>query len=377
MIFQGQDWQEEQLDIALLQFDAVVGDMQGNAKRLSRLAQDALVQGARIAVAPELALTGYPPEDLVMRQDFLDAGRYWLDWLAQQVPALALVVGHIDTEGGKRFNALSLLDGGRIAATYRKKHLPNHSVFDEVRYFEVSDKPCIVKIDGVAVGLAICADVWEPDVALAAKKAGAQLLLVSNASPYHLDKLEVRYEVIRERVAETGLPVVYVNLVGGQDELVFDGASFAMDDRARLVCQLPPCAEAIGLVRFEQGRLGSGRIEELPGRLDMIWQVLVLGLRDYVDKNHFRACVVGLSGGIDSALTLALAVDALGPDRVKAVMMPSRYTSALSRDEARLMAARLKVDYREIPVDSLLDEYLVLLEPSFANWKEDVTEENI
>ncbi|HVC49862.1 MAG TPA: nitrilase-related carbon-nitrogen hydrolase, partial [Burkholderiales bacterium] len=279
------------MEIAILQFNPMVGDLEGNAKRLAGLAREASSRGARIAVAPELALTGYPPEDLVLRRDFLEAGRYWLEWLAQQVPSVALVVGHIDDEADNRFNAVSVLDGGRILATYRKKHLPNHSVFDEVRYFVSSDEPCVVNIDGVKIGLAICADVWEADVVKASRKAGAELLLVSNASPYHLDKLDVRYEVVRDRIKETGLSVIYVNLVGGQDELVFDGASFAMDATGNVVCQLPACEEVLELVTYENQSIQRGPIARMPVFLDMVWRVLLLGLKDYVEKNRFNGCL--------------------------------------------------------------------------------------
>ncbi|MDE3020804.1 MAG: NAD+ synthase [Pseudomonadota bacterium] len=365
------------MEIAILQFNPMVGDLEGNAKRLAGLAREASSRGARIAVTPELALTGYPPEDLVLRQDFLEAGRYWLEWLAQQVPSVALVVGHIDDEADNRFNAASVLDGGRILATYRKKHLPNHSVFDEVRYFVSSDEPCVVNIDGVRIGLAICADVWEADVVKASRKAGAELLLVPNASPYHLDKLDVRYEVVRDRIKETGLSVIYVNLVGGQDELVFDGASFAMDATGNVVCQLPACEEVLELVTYENQSIQRGPIARMPVFLDMVWRVLLLGLKDYVGKNRFNGCLIGLSGGIDSALTLALAVDALGADRVNVVMMPSRYTSDLSLGEANVMAKDLGVDYKEIRIQELFETYLATLEPYFSGLKEDVTEENI
>ena len=365
------------LRIALAQIDSTVGDMAGNAARIAGFAERARAAGAQLMVTPELALAGYPPEDLLLRPDFYRACARTLAELARRIEGIAVVVGHPEEFKGDYYNAASLLRGGRVEATYRKHRLPNYEVFDEQRYFAAGFEPCVIEVDGVRCGINICADVWEPGAADAARQAGAELLLALNASPYHLNKQATRYEVLRERIATTGLPVLYTNLVGGQDELVFDGASFGMDRDGRLAVQLPQFAEALGLVEYAMGALRAGEIAAARPLEAEVYDALVLGVRDYLGKNGFPGAIIGLSGGIDSALTLAIAVDALGADRVRAVMMPSPYTAQISLDDARAMAQTLGVRYDEFPIAPAMKTFAAMLEQEFAGKPADTTEENL
>ena len=368
------------LRVAVAQFNAHVGDLAGNAGRILELAIRARDGGADVLLTPELALSGYPPEDLLMRPDFYRACAAQLEVLAHAA-ALPVVVGYPEESAGKCYNAASLLAGGRVAATYRKRRLPNYEVFDEQRYFAAGEEPCVLELNGVRCGLAICADVWESGAAESAALAGAELMLTLNASPFHMNKQARRYEVLRERVTATGRPVIYANLVGGQDELVFDGASFAMDGEGRLTHQLPAFVEALEFVDYADGHLLPGSMAEPQSREAEVYAALKLGVADYLGKNDFPGAIIGLSGGIDSALTLAIAVDALGADRVRAVMMPSPWTAQMSLDDSREMVRRLGVEYDEIPIAAAMDQFAVLLAPTLASlgpkpaW--DTTDENL
>jgi NAD+ synthase (glutamine-hydrolysing) len=368
------------LRVAIAQFNAHVGDLAGNARRILEFAERARDAGADVLLTPELALCGYPPEDLLMRPDFYRACAAQLDSLAAAAN-MPMVIGYPEERAGQRYNAASLLADGRIAATYRKHRLPNYEVFDEERYFAPGHEPCVFELQGVRCGLAICADVWEYGAAEAAAMAGAELMLTLNASPFHMNKQARRYEVLRDRVAATGKPVIYANLVGGQDELVFDGASFAMDGQGRLTHQLPAFAEAMETIDYADGHLLPGPVVEPPSREAEVYAALKLGVADYLGKNGFPGAIIGLSGGIDSALTLAIAVDALGADRVRAVMMPSPWTAQMSLDDSREMVRRLGVQYDEIPISAAMDQFAVLLAPTFAQlgpkpaW--DTTDENL
>ena len=368
------------LRIAIAQFNATVGDLAGNAKRILTLAERARAGGAQVLLTPELALCGYPPEDLLLRPDFYRACATELETLARVAP-LPIVVGHPLAIDGEHYNAASLLRDGHIAATYRKQRLPNYEVFDEERYFAAGAAPCVVDLHGVRCGLVICADVWEAGAAEAAAAAGAELLLTLNASPFHLDKQIRRHEVLRERIAAMGRPILYANLVGGQDELVFDGASFAMNGEGTLTHQLPAFAEALVFVDYADGKLRPGSIEAMPDQEAALWSALTLGVRDYLGKNGFPGAIIGLSGGIDSALTLAIAVDALGADKVRAVMMPSPWTSQMSLDDSREMIKRLGVEYDEIAIGPLMEAFAVSLAPTFSRLGEkpawDTTDENL
>ncbi|MEO8411150.1 MAG: nitrilase-related carbon-nitrogen hydrolase, partial [Propionivibrio sp.] len=311
------------LKIAIAQINATVGDLAGNAARVLEFAQRAKAQGADLLLTPELVLCGYPPEDLLLREDFYVACARELDALAAAIDGIFVLVGHPLMVDGRRFNAATLLHDGVRVATYRKQRLPNYEVFDEERYFESGDEACVVAINGVRCAINICADVWEAGTAAQASDSGADLLLVLNASPYHIGKQGLRTEILRARIAEAALPVIYANLVGGQDELVFDGGSLALAARGEVVCQLPQFEEALGIVDFSDGALQPGTIAADPALEAEVYQALVLGVRDYLGKNGFPGAIIGLSGGIDSALTLCVAVDALGADKVRAVMMPS------------------------------------------------------
>jgi predicted amidohydrolase len=355
----------KRLRIAVAQINATVGDLAGNVDRILEFAARAREGGADVLLTPELVLCGYPPEDLLTRPDFYRACAAQLEHLAAAA-VMPIIVGHPEESGGKRHNAASLLAGGRIAATYRKHRLPNYEVFDEERYFDSGRHPCVVELAGVRCGLAICADVWESGAAEAAVQAGAELMLSLNASPFHMNKQARRYEVLRDRVAATGTPVVYANMVGGQDELVFDGASFAMDGQGRLTHQLPAFEQALEFVDFADGHLLPGRMVEPPSREAEVYSALKLGVADYLGKNGFPGAIIGLSGGIDSALTLAIAVDALGADKVRCVMMPSPWTAQMSLDDSREMVRRLGVQYDEIPIAAAMEQFAVLLAPTFA-----------
>ncbi len=270
-----------------------------------------------------------------------------------------------------------MIDHGRRLATYRKQRLPNYEVFDEKRYFEAGDTPCVVTVAGVRCGLNICADIWEAGAAEMARSAGAELLLVLNASPFHMDKELARAEVLGERVAATGIPAIYANLVGGQDELVFDGASFALDAQGVCRMRLPQFEESLGLVDFRHGALSSEQLASPLGEEEQAYRALVSGVRDYIGKSGFPGAVIGLSGGIDSALTLCGAVDARGADKGRAVMMPSPYTAQMSLDDSRAMIAALGVRYDEIPIEPAMRTYEAMLAPLLAGTAADTTEENI
>ncbi|HTH95747.1 MAG TPA: NAD+ synthase [Rhodocyclaceae bacterium] len=370
------------LKIAIAQLNCTVGDLAGNAARIAAAAREAKALGADVFLSPELGLAGYPAEDLLLRLDFYRAVENELIRLAETAVDLPMLVGHplYDDQKGACYNAASLLSGGKVVATYRKHHLPNYEVFDEERYFEAGTEPLVVEINGVRCGINICADVWETGAAEQAAAAGAEILLVLNASPFHAGKQCVRHDVLRERVANTGIPVVYCNMVGGQDELVFDGGSFALGADGGLLRQLPLFVEQVALVEYVDGKLLPGAIAAKDSEEKQVYEALVLGVRDYVNKNGFPGALLGLSGGIDSALTLCIAVDSLGPERVRAVMMPSPYTAQMSLDDSREMVRILGVRYDEIAIEPVMQTYNATLTPLFADLPKsqwDTTEENV
>lgn len=366
------------MKLAIAQINTTVGDLAGNAARIADSARRARAAGATLLLTPELALCGYPPEDLLLRDDFYQACDRALRDLAAAVPGITLVVGHPAARDGAHYNAASVLCDGAVLASYFKHKLPNYSVFDEMRYFSCGTHPLVFTHAGFKIGLLICADVWEPAPALQARDAGADLLLALNASPYHLEKQQTRYEVVRERVRQTGLPLVYANLVGGQDELVFEGASFVMDAGGQVTQELPACEQALGLVTFDNAGhpLADGSQRQASPEA-AVYQVLCLGVRDYIEKNGFPGALLGLSGGIDSALTLAIAVDALGADRVRTVMMPSEFTADISLSDAAEMAGILGVHHSVIPIGSLFDSFTHALAGEFAGRPFDLAEENL
>ncbi len=363
--------------IAIAQINCAVGDLKGNAAKILEMAERARQGGASLLLTPELSLCGYPPEDLLLRSGFYRASLEALTELAGKLAGIAVVVGHPLEEDGKRYNAASLIRDGRIEATYRKRELPNYAVFDEERYFEAGDEAVVFELDGIRFGLAICEDIWKPAAGRHAKDAGAQALLVLNASPFHLEKQQTRYAVARARTEETGLSLVYANMVGGQDELVFDGASFSMDRKGGIVSRMPAFQESLGFVLFENGAPAGGEVVPEQSLEESVYKALCLGVSDYVGKNRFPGVLLGLSGGIDSALTLAIAVDALGADKVHAVMMPSTYTAQMSLDDSRLMAKTLGVRYSELPIQDIYSLFLDTLAGEFAGLPQNTAEENI
>lgn len=366
------------MKVAIAQINCMVGDIAGNAQKILLSAQQAKAQGASLLITPELALCGYPPEDLLLRADFMAACQVQLKKLSQSLDGITLIVGHPHQVDEECFNAASILQNGEITATYHKHALPNHSVFDEKRYFSHGEDALVFEHEGVKIGVLICADVWESEPALHAKLAGAELLVALNASPFHMEKQLTRLEVLRSRVYETRLPVVYVNMVGGQDELVFDGASFVLNANGELTHQLPAYQTQLEIIEFAHTEPVVTQKPAHSLSLEAsVYQALQLGLADYVNKNGFPGVVLGLSGGIDSALTLAIAVDALGVNRVHAVMMPSEFTADMSVNDARKMADILGVKYTEIAIKDLFDGYEKALAPQFAGLQADATEENL
>ena len=363
--------------MALAQLDQRLGDPAANARSLLDAIGEARRAGASLVVTPELSLCGYPPEDLVLRPAFLDACAEELSALAAGVEGITALVGFPERAGVLRHNAIAVLRDRRVSAVYRKHHLPNYTVFDEERYFVPGDAPCVVDVDGVRCGIIICEDCWFPDAARETRAAGAQLVIVPNGSPYHTRQQAARLAQVEARVRETGLPFIYVNRVGGQDELVFDGASFVMDAGGAIAQQLPAWHETVAIAQFEGATPKAVR-----GSLDTalephVYQALVMGVRDYVGKNRFPGVLLGLSGGVDSALTLAIAVDALGAERVRAVMLPSKYSASISLDDAREMARIVGVRYDEIPIGPMFDAFLASLAGEFAGLAPDAAEENI
>lgn len=375
--------------VALAQINCTVGDLVGNAARIVAAAREAHQAGARILVTPELSLTGYPPEDLLLRPAFVDATSRALDALVAELaafPGLHVLIGHPQLSFAapapgsalpKPTNTATVAVDGRVRGQYHKLELPNNEVFDEKRYFQVGFEPFVFDVEGTRFGVILCEDAWYPQATASAKAAGAEVVLVPNASPYHLDKEDLREQIIGARVKESGLPHVYVNLVGGQDELVFDGGSFVLDAGGKPVARMAQFVEGVGYVRFDGARPLPGEIAPEATLEAQVYEALKLGVRDYIGKNGFPGAIIGLSGGVDSALVLAIAVDALGTDRVRAVMMPSRYTADISWLDARYMAARLGVRYDEIPIMPMFDAFGGVLAEEFRNLPEDATEENI
>jgi NAD+ synthase (glutamine-hydrolysing) len=367
--------------IALAQINPLLGDLPGNAQLISQAAAQAHAQGATILITPELSLTGYPPEDLLLRPAFIDAADRELSCLIlelQKFPGLTVIVGHPKMTAAGLQNYASVIRGGKVIAGYAKQELPNHEVFDEVRYFTAGHEACVFENAGIQFGVILCEDAWHAGPAKQAHAAGAQILLVLNASPYHLQKESLRIEVLRQQIALSKMPLIYVNAVGGQDELVFDGGSFALNSAGKVVMTMPQFETALGYVDVNaSAELEPGAMVTPSSVEAQAYQALVLGVRDYVQKNRFPGVIIGLSGGVDSALVLAVAVDALGADKVRTVMMASRYTADISWIDAREMAQNLRVQYDEIPISNPVDALEQALAEQFKGLKLDATEENI
>ena len=372
----------DKLVIALAQMTQSVGDLKANADAM--LEWRARARGADLIVFPELQLIGYPPEDLVLKPALVDRANHELDRLAQATAdgGPAMVVGTVVASQGVLFNVIALLEDGAVTAIRQKRELPNYGTFDEKRLFAPGPLPAPIDFRGVKIGVPICEDIWFPFVTAHLRAEGAEILISPNGSPFEVDKDDRRINAVAgTRVRETGLPLVYLNRVGGQDELVFDGASFVMGADRGIAHQLPDWEEALVLTHWEkwegQWVCIPGERHELDSRPADIYNAMVLGLRDYVNRNGFPGVVLGLSGGIDSALSAAVAVDALGPERVWSVMMPSRFTSQDSLDDAVECARLLGIRYDTIPIEPAVAAFDMMLADAFAGRQRDLTEENL
>jgi len=366
------------LKIALAQTNFLVGNIAANLVNISKIAHHARDElGADLVVFPELTVTGYPAEDLLLRKDFIIQANNAIYQLAEQLSDIAVVIGFPELADGKLYNSAAVLFQGVIMACYRKQALPNYGVFDEQRYFTAGQQPCVFELNGHFIGLTICEDVWREGIIDANKQAGAELLLTLNASPFHAGKIQQREAVICTQVRRAQLPLVYVNQIGGQDELIFDGASFVADAQGDIVFRAEEFKEQTSVVEFKQGIPVKSSCAPLYSEVSSEYQALVLGIKDYVRKNGFQGALLGLSGGIDSALVLALAVDALGADKVEAVLMPSCYTQDMSNEDAILEADALGVKYHIIPIEPAVQAFTGMLADVFTNSAKDTTEENI
>jgi NAD+ synthase (glutamine-hydrolysing) len=366
----------------MAQINTGVGDIPGNCALVRAAAEAAVADhSADVIVFPELTLSGYPPEDLLLRPSLAPRiERALAELQAARLP-IVLVVGYPRVVAGRVFNMAGVINEGELVAEYAKQCLPNYQVFDEVRYFVPGDRACVFDLKGIPTALTICEDIWQPGPMEQARQAGARLMLNLNASPFHRGKQREREQMVAARAREGHMPVVYVNQVGGQDELVFDGGSLVVDAGGELCRRAPSCEEGLFPVNliWQEGAVQIARQGTEPQQSDLIavYQVLVLGMRDYINKNGFKGVVLGLSGGIDSALTLAIAVDALGAERVEAVMMPFRYTSNLSKNDAADQARRLGVRYSSISIEPMYEAFMAALSEEFTGLARDTTEENL
>ncbi len=370
--------------VAIAQLNLIVGDISGNVAQIADAAMAAELNGAQALLTPELSICGYPPEDLLLRPSFHQQCKLALNELCNKTEKLNLytVVGLPVYQDNICFNAAAVVYKGKVIGVYHKHDLPNYDVFDEQRYFTPDNRPLVFGIHDIRFGINICEDTWYPYAPSASAAAGAEVLLILNASPFHMGKQSQRQKVISQRVHETGLSMIYANLLGGQDELVFDGASFAMNSQQQVVCQMPWFEAKLGyidVVRNTDGniQLQNGSCHTIRDETALVYQALVFGVRDYVCKNGFPGVLIGLSGGVDSALTLAIAVDALGADKVHAVMMPSPYTAEISWLDSREMAKTLGVQYSEIPIHSCMNTFDESLSGFFGQFSADTTQENL
>ena len=369
----------------IAQLNLLVGDLKGNAAKILAAAESAAAVNADLLVTPELSICSYQPEDLLLRPAFIAACKAEVEALAAKLPPkLAAIVGmpwrDLETDGGL-YNAAAVLRGGKIEAIYRKMDLPNYSVFDDKRYFEHGNSATVFEAGGVRIGVLICEDVWMSRAAALAREAGAQVLAVINGSPFDSEHLAAREAACRERAKEQGLPMIFCNLVGGQDEIVYDGQSFVMNGQGEVTQRLPGFVEATAVVEFDDG---VGKSAPKPVRYNTpqcnaadVYAALVLAVKDYINKNRFPGIVLGLSGGIDSAVVLAIAVDALGRDRVRCVMLPSKFNASISLEDARWMAGIQGIRYDEIPIEPVYEAFEAALADQFKGYPEDASEENL
>ena len=371
------------MKVVMGQLNTFVGDIKGNTEKVIQVSRETDTAGQdTLVVFPELTLTGYPPEDLLMRDSLQAQIEDALTRLASEIPShLYVVVGYPRRSDGRLFNAAGVLHGGQMVGEYFKQRLPNYQVFDEKRYFSEGDTPCVVDVAGIKVGITICEDIWHKEPADAARRVGAELLINLNASPFHRGKHKERWQVLADRATEQSIPMIYVNQVGGQDELVFDGGSFAVNADGELAMVAPDFEEGcfdLSVERTVRGvEIAQGVAATALSDVAAVWQALVLGVRDYVEKNGFPGVVLGLSGGIDSAVTLAVAVDALGADRVQAVMMPFKYTADMSVEDAGEQASIMGVEYDVISIEPIYEAFMAGLNDQFGGLSVDTTEENL
>ena len=371
------------LKILLAQLNYLVGDIEGNCeKMLQCLENTRLHHDANCVVFSELALTGYPPEDLLFREKINSRIRLAVKRLVSASKDINIVVGAPWNEGGKLFNAALVIQDGCLKDKYFKIKLPNYNVFDEKRYFSPGQAACVAEVEGLKLGITICEDVWDEEPVRLSQQAGAEMVININASPFRLGKQEKRVQTVSQRIKENALPILYLNQVGGQDELVFDGSSFVMQSTGEIIAQAKFCIEDELLLEVDATtkqikQLSENSSNKPESDIETIYRVLTYGLKEYINKNNFNGGLIGLSGGIDSALALTLAVDALGADKVHAVMMPSKFTSDMSLQDARALAANLGVKYSVIEIDSLVETFEESLAPLFENRQKDTTEENI
>jgi NAD+ synthase (glutamine-hydrolysing) len=372
----------DQITVALAQLDLVVGDVTGNTARIleySARAHDEMQ--ADLVVFPELSICGYPPEDLLFHAGLQQRVEAAIDTIRTSVRDIAVLIGFPEYQGEDIFNACAVFKDGEVLAQYRKHVLPNYRVFDEERYFTAGKNPAVFSLNGIRVGINICEDVWRSGPAAESRAAGAEVIVAINGSPYEIESQSGREKVLRQRVIETGIPAMYLNMVGGQDELVFDGGSFVLDADGAVKFRAQPFSEGLHCVQFKADSSGVkpavGEIAPILSLEQSVYEALVCGTRDYVNKHEFPGVVLGLSGGIDSALILALACDALGADRVRAVMMPFRYTSNMSQEDAAKQADLLQVRYDVIPIEPIYEATVAQLDEVFEGAETDVTEENI
>ncbi|WP_446809927.1 NAD+ synthase [Methylomonas sp. 2BW1-5-20] len=365
------------IKIALAQLNLTVADIQTNTGKILAAAEQAKQQQADLVVFPELCVTGYPPEDLLFRPDFIQQAQQAVAEIAEKIAGITVVIGYPRQQDGRLYNTAVALRDGETLAEYDKQALPNYGVFDEQRYFTAGVQTCLFTVNYSRLALTICEDIWQPGIIAKNRAAGADIILTLNASPFHAGKMQQREDIICTQVKEAGIPLVYVNQIGGQDELIFDGASFVADRNGDVVFRAAEFAEQLNIVEFVNQQPQKSDTADLYQPVVSEYKALVLGIQDYVRKNGFRGAILGLSGGIDSALVLALAVDALGADHVEAVLMPSRYTQDMSNQDAILEAEALGVKYHVLPIEPAVTAFNEMLAPLFAGSKKDTTEENI
>jgi len=366
------------LKIALAQVNLLVGGIKLNQDKIIRIAQTARdQQQADLVVFPELSITGYPPEDLLLRPDFIKQAYQALLEIAITVKDIDILLGFPEYADGQLYNSAAVLRNGKILSIYRKNQLPNFAVFDEKRYFTTADAVCLFTIKGQTIGLTICEDIWQPGLIDKNKQAGADLIITINASPFHSGKMYQREAIVCQQAQAAHIPLLYLNLVGGQDELIFDGGSFVVNQQGQVIHRAKEFEEQVSVIKFIDHHPVKTECAPLYSKVSSDYKALVLGVRDYVNKNGFSGVLLGLSGGIDSALVLAIAVDALGAERVEAVLMPSRYTQDISNEDAIAEAKALDVNYHIISIEPAVNAFNEMLAEVFIGTQKDTTEENI